>query len=175
MAFWKRGSENPVDSTVSDPNAVGFKPTEHSVNKDNGLNRSEQYGTNTLGSSSEDARLDPLEEDLLRRFGRIRSALSPGTTIQGKLSFDTPVRIDGKLAGDIFSSQVLLVGRGAEVVAEVEADIVVILGSVKGSIKAKSRIEILSGAKVEATLNAPILILQDGASYTGKCSIKNRA
>lgn len=117
-------------------------------------------------------RLDPIEEEIMRRFGRIRTALGSGTVIQGKLSFDSPVRIDGKLSGDIFSSEILLIGKDAEVSAEVEADTVVVLGRLKGNVKARSRIEIFPGAKVEANLSAPSLVMQEGALLFGKCQVK---
>lgn len=116
-------------------------------------------------------RSNALEEDLLRRFGRIRSALSPGTIIQGKLSFDSPVRIDGKLTGDVFSSQTLLIGQSGLVEANIEAETVVVLGKLAGTVKAKSRIEIMPGAQVEAVLIAGVIVIHEGAIVQGRCEM----
>jgi cytoskeletal protein CcmA (bactofilin family) len=136
---------------------------------DAAFNESPDAKADTPGGNP--TRSSPLEEDLLRRFGRIRSALSPGTVIQGKLSFDSPVRIDGKLSGEIFSSQVLLIGSSGLVDAGIEAETVVVLGKLKGSLKAKSRVEIFPGAEVDASIVTPVLVVHEGAFVQGRCEM----
>ena len=49
----------------------------------------------------------------------VTTLLGRGSEFEGKLSFEGTVRIDGKLAGEIFSDDVLIVGEGAEVSAEI--------------------------------------------------------
>ena len=134
-----------------------------------------QLSDNKSEVVSPSIRTSPLEEDLLRRFGRIRSALSPGTIIQGKLSFDSPVRIDGKLSGELFSSQTLLIGASGQVDAGIDAETVVILGKLKGTIKAQSRVEIFPGAEVEAQISAPILVVHEGAFVRGRCDMGTKS
>ncbi len=107
------------------------------------------------------------EDVLTERFGKARSALGEGTVIQGKLSFDTPVRIDGKLSGEIFSSKVLIVGPSGHIDASIEAASLVILGSVKGTISASERVELWSGASLEGVVTTPVLVIQDGSSFIG--------
>ena len=51
----------------------------------------------------------------------VTTLLGRGSEFEGKLSFEGTVRIDGKLAGEIFSDDVLIVGEGAEVSAEIDA------------------------------------------------------
>lgn len=151
MAFWNKPTE--VGEEALD------KPLESRV---------ESHGVSS-------ARGSPLEEDLLRRFGRVRSALSPGTIIQGKLSFDSPVRIDGKLSGEVFSSQILLIGTSGLVDAGIEADTVVVLGKLKGSLKAKTRVEIFPGAEVDASIVTPVLVVHEGAFVQGRCTMQAKA
>lgn len=149
MAFWKKPPEPP-------PSA------------DSGASESPSGSAH----GTESGRHSALEEELLRRFGRVRSALGPGTVIQGKLSFDSPVRIDGKLAGEIFSSQTLLIGQTGLVEAKVEAPTVIVLGRLVGGIQARERIEVLPGAEVEGALAAPILVIHEGAYVQGNCSMR---
>src|SRR3954449_12790804 len=49
----------------------------------------------------------------------VTTLLGRGSEFEGKLSFEATVRIDGKLTGEIFSDDVLIVGEGAEVKAEI--------------------------------------------------------
>ncbi|MCB0311308.1 MAG: polymer-forming cytoskeletal protein, partial [Bdellovibrionales bacterium] len=103
------------------------------------------------------------KDPLTTRFGTIRSALSEGTVIQGKLTFDTPVRIDGKLSGEIFSSEALIVGEKGSIDAQVEVNALIVMGRVKGDIIAKERVELMAGGVIEATLNTPCFVMEEGA------------
>ncbi|NMC62498.1 MAG: polymer-forming cytoskeletal protein, partial [SAR324 cluster bacterium] len=85
----------------------------------------------------------------LERFGQVRSALGTGTVIQGKLTFDTPVRIDGKLSGEIFSTAALIVGREGVIDASVDVTTLIVLGAIKGPIRASERAEVYSGGSLE--------------------------
>jgi cytoskeletal protein CcmA (bactofilin family) len=108
-------------------------------------------------------------------YSKVRSALSAGTVIQGKLSFDTPVRIDGKLSGEVYSSKVLIVGETAQISANIEASSLIIMGKLKGTIKASEKVQICSGADVEATVISPSLIIEGGARFNGSSDMKSAA
>lgn len=112
-----------------------------------------------------------LESMLSGRFGKLRSALGVGTLIQGRLSFDTPVRIDGKLSGEVFSSEALIVGSSGVVDASLEVASLIVLGTVKGKVKASQRVEVYSGGRLEAEVVSPLLKIEDGAHFGGKCSM----
>ena len=49
----------------------------------------------------------------------VTTLLGRGSEFEGKLSFEGTVRIDGKLTGEIFSDDVLIIGEGADVKAEI--------------------------------------------------------
>ena len=112
-----------------------------------------------------------VENMLSTRFGKVRSALGVGTLIQGKLSFDTPVRIDGKLSGEVFSSEALIVGPSGLVDAQLEVASLVVLGTLKGKVKATQQIEVYSGGKLEAEVITSSLKVEEGAHFSGKCSM----
>jgi len=105
------------------------------------------------------------------RFGKLRSALGPGTVIQGKLSFDTPVRIDGKLSGEIFSSEAIIVGAGGSIEGDIEVASLIVLGLVRGKVTAHQRVEVLSGGRLEADFAAPVFQMEDGGIFNGRASM----
>lgn len=108
---------------------------------------------------------------VLERFGVVRSALGPGTVIQGKLSFDTPVRIDGKLSGEIFSSDALIVGEKGSVEAQVEVATLVVLGQVKGQVTARKGVYVMAGGRLEGTVATPSIMLEESAILNGRCTM----
>ena len=52
--------------------------------------------------------------------GEINTLLGSGSEFDGKLTFEGTVRIDGTLRGEVFSDDVLVVGEGAVVEADVD-------------------------------------------------------
>ncbi len=111
----------------------------------------------------------PGSGSLEERFGRLRSALGPGTVIQGKLSFDTPVRIDGKLSGEVFSSKALIVGENGSVDADIQVQSLIVMGKVTGQIKATERVELVSGGIIEADIFSPVITVEEGSQLNGTC------
>lgn len=112
------------------------------------------------------------DEMIDQRYGaKLRTALGPGTVIQGKLSFDAPVRIDGKLSGEIFATKDLIVGKTGDINADIHTAFLVVLGKVKGKIKASDGIELLNGAVLEADISTPKLIMEEGAVFRGNCQM----
>lgn len=106
------------------------------------------------------------------KYGKIRSALGPGTIIQGKLSFDSAVSIDGKLNGEIFSSKTLLVGASGVVDAQVDVATLIIKGIVKGVVRATERVEVRSGGQLLGDVITPCLVIDEGCIFSGNCSMK---
>ena len=74
--------------------------------------------------------------------GEITTLLGRGAAFEGKLTFDGTVRIDGRFKGEVFSDDVLVIGEGAHVEAEIDIGEVIIQGTVVGNVKAKRSIEI---------------------------------
>lgn len=97
--------------------------------------------------------------------------LGKGSEFEGKLSFEGTVRVDGKLTGEIFTDDVLIVGEGAEVNAEVTVGAIVIQGTVRGNITAKRSVEIHSPGRVKGNINTPSLFIEKGVFFDGQCQM----
>lgn len=107
----------------------------------------------------------------LEIYGKVKSMFGSGTSIQGKLSFETSVRIDGHLSGEVTSTQALLVGKGGRIEAAIETRVLAVEGVVKGPVQAKEKIEIFPGGAIEGDINCPVLIVHEGSSFDGKCTM----
>src|SRR5204862_976447 len=103
----------------------------------------------------------------------VTTLLGRGSEFEGKLTFEGTVRIDGKLTGEIFSDDVLVVGEGAEVKAEINVGSIVIEGSVHGNIHAKRSVEIHTPAKVRGNIITPALFIEKGVLFDGQCQMES--
>jgi cytoskeletal protein CcmA (bactofilin family) len=100
--------------------------------------------------------------------GEINTLLGRGSEFEGKLTFEGTVRIDGRLSGEIFSDDVLVVGEGAEVHAEIDIGEIIIQGTVVGNIRAKRGVEIHAPGRVRGDITTPSLQVDKGVIFEGR-------
>ncbi len=112
------------------------------------------------------------EENLRRRFGgNIRSALGSGTVVEGRFSFDEPVRIDGVLTGEVHSTSALIVGENAVVNANIHVGSLILLGTVTGPVIASDLIEVRRGGVLEGKVQTERIAIEDGGRFSGTCNL----
>ncbi|MEA2039166.1 MAG: polymer-forming cytoskeletal protein [Thermodesulfobacteriota bacterium] len=104
----------------------------------------------------------------------IKGFLGADTEFEGKLSFTGTVRIDGRFKGDILAEGSLIVGETSIVEADIRVLQIIINGEVRGDIVAESVIEIRAPAKVIGNINAPSIIIQQGAVFEGNCIMQKK-
>jgi len=107
--------------------------------------------------------------------GEINTLLGKGSEFEGKLTFEGTVRVDGKLSGEIFSDDVLVVGEGAELHAEIDIGEIIVQGLVVGNIRAKRAVEIHAPGKVKGDITTPSLQIDKGVIFEGKCFMEGVA
>lgn len=100
--------------------------------------------------------------------------LDRGSLFQGELTFEETFRIDGKFEGTIRSGSELILGDSAEVNAEIYVRRLSVNGSLRGSVDASEKVEILSRARVNADVRTPLLKVEEGAFLQGRCHMDDR-
>jgi len=106
---------------------------------------------------------------------KISGFIDKETEIIGDIKFKENFRIDGVFKGKILSGGGLIVGETGEVEADIEVISIAINGRVKGTIKAKEKIEIFSKGRVIGSVAAPKMIIEDGAFFQGSCQMEMKA
>jgi cytoskeletal protein CcmA (bactofilin family) len=106
---------------------------------------------------------------------KISGFIDRDTEIIGDIKFKENFRIDGVFKGKILSGNGLIIGETGEVEADIDVITIAVNGRVKGTIKAKERIEIFSKGRVIGSVAAPKLIIEDGAFFQGSCQMEMKA
>ena len=101
--------------------------------------------------------------------------LDKGSYFQGDLAFEETFRIDGKFEGKIRSGSELILGDTAEVSGEIEVGRLSVNGALKGTVRARERVELHARARVEADLTTPVLKIEEGARFEGSCRMGEEA
>jgi len=98
--------------------------------------------------------------------------------IKGDLSGNEDLVIEGKVEGKVdLPNNRLTIGAGGQVQAQVHAKTVVVIGRVAGNVSAGERLEIQATGIVEGDVEAPRLVVAEGAVLNGsvKMSAKGAA
>ena len=110
----------------------------------------------------------------MAKTGDIAAIIDEGCSFEGNLSFTGTAKINGRVNGNIFSNDTVIISEGAVVEADIVANIVLISGSVKGNVKASGRVEIVKPARFEGTIATPSLVVEEGVIFHGKTKMSDR-
>ena len=105
----------------------------------------------------------------------VRISLGPDAEANGRLSFVSPTRIEGKVKGEVRSSDLIVVGPQGVVHATVRADKLVVMGEVRGEVLGASRIEICAGGRLFGDVETQTLIVNEGATFEGRSRMGGQA
>jgi cytoskeletal protein CcmA (bactofilin family) len=102
----------------------------------------------------------------------LTALLGRGTRFDGKLFFTGRLRIDGTFSGEIRSEDVLVIGDGADVTAEIDVDTVIVRGgTVTGNVRARTAIELYVPARIVGNLRSPSIFIDKGVKIDGSCTM----
>ena len=97
----------------------------------------------------------------------VTALLDRGASFDGNLTFEGTVRIGGKFRGEIFTKDTLVVDPGADIEAQIEANIVIISGTVKGNVFARQQVIMHPPAVLKGTVTTPSLQIEEGVVFEG--------
>ena len=103
----------------------------------------------------------------------LNALLGRGSEFEGKLTFEGTVRIDGKFTGSIVTGDVLVVGEGAKISAEINCGTIIVHGEVNGNIRAKNSVELHHPGKMRGNIETPSLMIEKGVLFEGQAKMEN--
>ncbi len=113
--------------------------------------------------------VEPPRHDLTARD--VQAHLGQGSRVEGKLSFDGSVRIDGQVDGEIHAKDTVTIGDSAVINAQIQANTVIVHGRVQGDITARKRVELRAPARLMGNLVTPSLVIHEGVVFEGNCKM----
>jgi cytoskeletal protein CcmA (bactofilin family) len=99
--------------------------------------------------------------------GNNNSLFGKGTIINGNITSDGDIRIDGMLHGNVFISGKLIVGESASIKVEIKAERAEIYGSTTGRITVNVLLSIKSTGVVEGDLYVGQLEIEKSGLFRG--------
>ena len=102
---------------------------------------------------------------------KVETIIGPTVRVEGTLSSNGNINIEGEFKGTLTVQSKLNVGRDAKIEAEVTAENAFIAGGIKGNLEVKDRLELSNTAKIDGDVKAGTMIMEAGASLNGRCTM----
>jgi len=126
------------------------------------------------GNNQSSSRIVSESESMARdiKEGRLSGFVGSGTILTGETTFHAVLRVDGHLTGRVSSEGgTLIIGSSGRVDANILVAAAIINGMVNGDIVATEKLHLGSTAQILGNVQAPRLIIEDGALLEGSCSM----
>lgn len=102
-----------------------------------------------------------------KRDGLRKFTMGPNDSLEGKLTYEGHVHVEGRAEGELHVTGNIDVAAGARVKALLDASNVTIKGEVEGSLNAKDKLILGKNAKFNGDITVRRLQIEDGASLNG--------
>ncbi|HEY7189856.1 MAG TPA: polymer-forming cytoskeletal protein [Vicinamibacterales bacterium] len=104
------------------------------------------------------------------------ATLGNSVFVKGEITGSEDLTIDGQVEGRIhLPDHTLTVGPNATIVADLNAKVVIVFGSVTGTITARDKVELRSSASAEGAISCGRISVQEGAKLNGKVETKEHS
>lgn len=106
----------------------------------------------------------PSGPNAMNQFGQ-------GTLINGDVSTEGDVRIDGKVTGNVSSKSKVVIGVPGVIEGNIVCQNAYIDGKVTGNLEVSELLILSSTAQISGDMKMKKLVVQEGAKFNGKCSM----
>jgi len=103
----------------------------------------------------------------MKKKDRMITFLGKNTELEGKLTFEGTIRIDGYFKGEISADGNLIVGEEGVIEADIHVSYIRISGEIHGNIYAHQRVDIHAPGKVFGNIHAPTVVIDEGVIFEG--------
>jgi cytoskeletal protein CcmA (bactofilin family) len=103
------------------------------------------------------------------------TVIAHGTAWSGNLESTGSLHVHGRAEGTLTARDSIFIAEDAEVDATLQASHVVVAGLVHGAVRCLERFEVLPRGRVSGNVQAPRVVIHDGAVVTGKVAMSEES
>lgn len=99
------------------------------------------------------------------------TVIAQGITFTGTLRGEGVVQVEGVVEGEFSMTGAVIVAESGYVRGPITADVVRVAGRVEGSVRAREHMRLESTGTLEGDVTTASLVVEDGGSLDGRCSM----
>lgn len=149
------------DSTYADPREMSYAPSPRDAApvRETGNYPGNQYSPAPVAAAPELSATPAADAQT--------SVIAHETIWKGDLESRGSIHIHGRVEGTVTAAREIYVAEGADVEAALTAAVIIVAGAVSGEIRCTNRFEMLPSGRVDGNVQAPSLVVHEGAAITG--------
>jgi cytoskeletal protein CcmA (bactofilin family) len=95
--------------------------------------------------------------------------INPGTMIEGNISSDGDIRLDGNMKGNLTTKAKVVIGPQGSIDGNIDCESADIFGKVNGDIHVKELLFMKNTSVVDGDIFTSKLVVENGAKFNGSC------
>jgi cytoskeletal protein CcmA (bactofilin family) len=107
------------------------------------------------------------------KFDTIETFIGQNTVLNGNISTEKTIRIDGKMTGNIENSAGVIIGDAASLKGDINSNYVLVSGTVEGNITATEYVELFNKSKIIGNIQTKMISISEGAVFEGRSLMLN--
>lgn len=112
------------------------------------------------------------DDQTIARSGDLNTIIGKGSSVEGAMRVENSIRVDGRIKGNVTTTDSLVIGKEGEIDGEIVAKNAIIGGKVKGKISASGKVVLETKAIFQGEMKTARLVIDDGAVFDGQCTMQ---
>jgi len=113
------------------------------------------------------------EMDDFEKSGDLNTIIGKGSAVEGTVKVQSSLRVDGRIKGQVSTTDSLVIGKEGEIEGEVRVKNAIIGGKLKGKVFASGKVVLESKSSFFGELKTSKLVIDEGAVFEGHCSMSD--
>jgi len=113
------------------------------------------------------------DKNITSGTGELSTILGPDADFEGRLTVKQSMRIDGKVKGELTSSETITIGSGGSVEGDITAKDVILGGRVIGKLSASGKTVLERSSRLTGDLKTTRLVVEEGAVFNGNSDMSD--
>ena len=109
--------------------------------------------------------------DDFEKSGDLNTIIGKGSAVEGTLKVQSSLRVDGRIKGQVSTTDSLVIGKEGEIEGEIRVKIAIVGGKIKGKIFASGKVVLEAKSSFYGELKTSKLVIDEGAIFEGVCSM----
>ncbi len=109
--------------------------------------------------------------DDFEKSGDLNTIIGKGSVVEGSVKVQSSLRVDGRIKGQVSTTDSLVIGKEGEIEGEVRVKHAIVGGRIKGKIFASGKVVLEAKSAFHGELKTSKLVIEEGAVFEGVCSM----
>ncbi|CAI2718150.1 bactofilin family protein [Nitrospina watsonii] len=102
------------------------------------------------------------------------SFIQKGVTLKGVLRARGVILVEGRVEGQVFATDHLIVGESGNVLGNIEAGHLTNRGSIQGDVVAGNKVVLVEKSHLTGDITAFQLVVEEGSNFDGRCKMLSK-